>query len=173
MLRNPLTTESMTGQLNRIKKSKMVQSNVQAANIIIEFTHAYQLFRQLFSQASGYIFNRAEINNSVDEIYRRLNSDICSNLLEPLKNKNLSLQSFDTSTYYQSVVDSFIFNVSSLVGFQICLDKAFEIVNRVETATIEDICEFIPFIDDSKLSIKEYRLLPHNSALVNIVMYNE
>lgn len=144
----------------------------QNVRIILAFTAAYQIFRALFVHHIHCNLGARDTEKVKDEIYRRLIADICLNLLEPLKNKYMHVQSFDNSGNYQSIIDAFIFNVSSLTGYQLGFDRAHEIVIRVETAAIEDICEFIPYIDDSSQSVEGYQHLAHNSILINIKLHN-
>lgn len=151
----------------------MVYSNNSTYSIIIALNNTYQRFRYLFIGMTGYRLNNRENNEAITEVYKRLSENICKNLLEPLKNKYLTVQSFDNSHQYQYMIDALIFDTSSLTGFLLSYEQAHEIVNRVEISAIEDICEFLPDIDDSKVTVNGFVSLPHNSIMINISLHYE
>lgn len=137
--------------------------NFNIINIIIAFNRGFHLFRFMLPIKDE---NHYRLCN-------RLIENISKNLLQPLKDKNITEHSFDSSSNYTALVDSLIYDSDSLCGIKLNFEQAYEIINRVETAMIEDLCEFIPNIDDSKLTIKNYNYLGNNAVLISIQFHYE
>jgi hypothetical protein len=156
----------------------MAYSNQPVRKIIIELIRSQQMFRYLFSQISNYRYLNRDHTESINEVYRRTSENISRNLLEPLKNKQVYHFSFDSIDFnhgvvYQAMVDQLIFDMGSLMGIHLSHDQAYEFVNRIELSMIDDICEFIPNIDELTMTVYGFACIGNNGVVIDILFHNE
>lgn len=138
------------------------------AIILIELNFTRKNFFLNINDISVKINRNLENENSLflDTLYTTIVSFILTGMLDDIRNKKISVGTFDSPTYLETVTDNVMFSFYDSFGYSLTTEEAYKFVSSVESGILEDIVRYIPDIDRESIEILNFTFLQTNSVAI-------
>lgn len=141
--------------------------------ILIELNSAKRNFLINISNISSKLSRNLEkeLPLYIDTLYTTLVSSILTGMLEDIKNKKLTKEVIDSTSYLQVITDNLMYSFYDGVGYTISLEEAYEFTSSIETGVLDDVIKHIPEIDGENVEIMNFHFLATNSVAIEFKVY--
>lgn len=107
----------------------------------------------------------------IDTLYSTLVNSILTGMLDDIKNKKLTKELIDSTSYIQTITDNLMYSFYDKFGYSISMEEAHNFTSSIESGILEDVVKFIPEIDNENVEIFNFHFLATNSVAIEYKVY--